>query len=179
MSYLRQWCASWGSLSWGTDEGFGELRFAPNGSRSRCGLEALSLLGAAAAPRSGGGPRLGPPSWRAFSCLCRYLTFFALKKGRWVRWGTNCDFCPFLFPSAKPDRKGHVLNVLQDRLGKAANVAVFHPLFLTGVAAMFREHKMATRGPDSSPRNWDRHESCRIRPRCHPQRPCPGACLTY
>lgn len=111
-----------------------------------------------------GRPPTGPAILEGLSCRVWSRAFLPVKKGLWAPWGASCDFCPFPFSSAEPDRKGRVRGVLQDPSGKAANVAVLlrPPFFPVGVAAMFPEHKMATRGLYSSPTS--RAESSRTRP---------------
>lgn len=101
LRHLRQWCASWGFCS---NNCSGELqRFAPRSLPSRCGLAALASLGAVAAPRT---PRAvpDPPSWKAFSCQCRYH-IFSLKKDRWESWCYQLLFLPLplcLSPTERP-----------------------------------------------------------------------------
>lgn len=114
--------------------------------------------------RSGGGPR-GPPSWKAFPAGVAASRSSRQRKGA-LDAAVPVPFCPFPSPPPKPGRKGRVRPVLQGPAGIAANVAAPPPPpFPTAVAAIFPEHKMATRGLDSSPtRNWGRPESSRRRP---------------
>ena len=131
------------------------LPFGPFPARCSHGAQALR-----------GRPPTGPAILEGLFCRVWSRAFLPVKKGRWGPWCASCDFCPF--SSAEPDRKGRVRGVLQDPPGKAANVAVLPsplPFFPVGVAAMFPEHKMATRGLYLSPtRNRGRAESSRTRP---------------
>lgn len=72
-------------------------------------------------------------------------------------------------PLSKPHSKGRVRN--EQFLFPQGKQLTWHSApssFPTGVAAMFSEHKMATRGLYLSPRNWGQDESSRMRPAVTP-----------
>lgn len=101
------------------------LRLAPRSLSSRCGLAALSSLGAGAAPRT---PRAVPGSARHLGRPFPVSVGTACSRYRKVARGAGVPVvisAPSL--SAEPHRKGRVRNVLQVPSGKAANVALPPP----------------------------------------------------
>lgn len=115
-------------------------------SRSRSCLSGLLALGAAAAPAlSGGGSAI------LDSVSCRVPP---ARKCRSRRWRGNWGFYPLLFLLGLNHTGGESTTSKAIRiLQRAANVVLLRlpSSFPAGVAAMFIEHKMATRGLDASP----------------------------
>lgn len=121
----------------------------------------LSTLGADAAPRFlRGRPLSGPAILEGLSCSSPSHVLLAKEKS--FGWLVYVYFFPFLFTSAKPDRECTQTDVcaacFRIPQGKRLTWRSLRPPFLPlGVAAMFPEHKMATRVLDLSPtRNWGR-----------------------
>lgn len=147
------------------------LRAAAAASPAR--LRLPRRLGRPCPALSGGG---SPPAaiLGGFSCRRRCSTFPPPKKGRWGRRRASYDSCPLPFPSAKPHRKAVGAKCFRSPQGKrlTAGSASPRPSVPTGEAAIFPQHKMAARGPGSSPtRKGGYRESSRMRRR----RPPPAA----
>lgn len=180
LSCLRQWCASWGcqAVLWGRSCGFPRTAEAPAAARPP-----LPRLVQPPRPAlSGGGPRRAA-ILDGFSCRRRCSTFLPPKQG-----GCGCG-APVMVsapgPSLQPSQAGKAvgaqcLRAPQGRRLTADSLAPPPPPSIpTGVAAIFPLHKMAARGPDSSPtRNWGSRESSRTLPPRPPPTPraCGGAC---
>lgn len=92
------------------------LRFSPPRLSSRYCTSAFSRM--VQPPRRAralwGRPPTGPAILEGLCCRVSSRGFLSLKKGRWGGWCGSCDFCPFPFPLAEPDRKDRVLSVLPD-----------------------------------------------------------------
>lgn len=116
------------------------------------------------APHSEGGPR---PAILEGLFLSVPLPHILAKKGCWESWCYQLLFLPLPL-CLSPTEKAVCATSFLFPQGKQLTWHSAPSSFPTGVAAMFSEHKMATRGLYLSPRNWGQHESSRMRPAVTP-----------
>lgn len=156
--HLKQWCVCETSF----------IQVVPSRVlRGSCGFSRAAALTPAAACRaysplaqpphpalSGGGPAI----LEAFPAAFFPLGNVARDAGEELG-----IFASFYFPGLSQTREGRANNVFLE--SRRERLTAYPPSFPAGVPAMFLEHKMATRGLNTSPaRNWGRPETSRTRP---------------